>query len=97
MFTIFNKFNRLFSTSVQNVRSLNTSNMRMGAFDAEFSKAKDRLNALKEDPGNEVKLQIYALFKQVCLLYVCQNPTVNLNKFLTLCLVLAERPSGSHS
>ncbi|KAL4234002.1 Enoyl-CoA delta isomerase 2 [Mactra antiquata] len=36
----------------------------MGAYDAEFNKAKDRLNSLKEDPGNDVKLKIYALFKQ---------------------------------
>ena len=37
----------------------------MGAFDAEFAKAKERLNTLKEDPGNEIKLKMYALFKQV--------------------------------
>ncbi|XP_041454780.1 enoyl-CoA delta isomerase 2-like isoform X2 [Lytechinus variegatus] len=32
--------------------------------DSEFTAAQDRLNSLKEDPGNEVKLQIYALYKQ---------------------------------
>ncbi|XP_041455036.1 enoyl-CoA delta isomerase 2-like isoform X1 [Lytechinus variegatus] len=32
--------------------------------DTEFTAAQDRLNSLKEDPGNEVKLQIYALYKQ---------------------------------
>ncbi|XP_067910622.1 enoyl-CoA delta isomerase 2, mitochondrial isoform X2 [Heterodontus francisci] len=32
--------------------------------EAEFEKAKDKLKTLKNDPGNEVKLQIYALFKQ---------------------------------
>jgi len=37
----------------------------LGKYDAEFSHAKDRLNALKEDPGNDVKLKIYGLFKQV--------------------------------
>ena len=31
----------------------------------DFEKAKERLNTLKEDPGNETKLKIYALFKQV--------------------------------
>lgn len=36
----------------------------MASHDAEFNKAKERLNSLKEDPGNEVKLQMYALFKQ---------------------------------
>ncbi|XP_065065356.1 enoyl-CoA delta isomerase 2-like [Rhopilema esculentum] len=30
----------------------------------DFEKAKERLNTLKEDPGNETKLKIYALFKQ---------------------------------
>lgn len=39
----------------------------MGAFDAEFAQAKERLNSLKEDPGNEVKLKIYALFKQATI------------------------------
>ncbi len=31
----------------------------------DFENAKVRLGTLKEDPGNETKLQIYALFKQV--------------------------------
>ncbi|EMP36675.1 Enoyl-CoA delta isomerase 2 [Chelonia mydas] len=30
----------------------------------DFEKAKDQLKLLKEDPGNEVKLKLYALFKQ---------------------------------
>lgn len=30
-----------------------------------FDKAKDQLNSLKNDPGNAVKLEMYALFKQV--------------------------------
>ncbi|KAH9490096.1 Enoyl-CoA delta isomerase 2, mitochondrial [Bulinus truncatus] len=34
------------------------------AFDKEFEKAKERLNSLKEDPGNDAKLKLYALFKQ---------------------------------
>ena len=49
-------------------KSLSTSRLMMGAFDKEFASAKERLNSLKEDPGNEVKLKIYALFKQVSLL-----------------------------
>ena len=49
-------------------KSLSTSQLMMGAFDKEFASAKERLNSLKEDPGNEVKLKIYALFKQVSLL-----------------------------
>ena len=31
----------------------------------DFEKAKERLNTLKDDPGNETKLKIYGLFKQV--------------------------------
>lgn len=31
----------------------------------EFEEAKNRLGQLSEDPGNDVKLKIYALFKQV--------------------------------
>uniref|UniRef100_A0A672S556 Enoyl-CoA delta isomerase 2, mitochondrial-like n=1 Tax=Sinocyclocheilus grahami TaxID=75366 RepID=A0A672S556_SINGR len=36
----------------------------MGASVEEFNAAKEKLGALKKDPGNEVKLTIYALFKQ---------------------------------
>lgn len=31
----------------------------------QFEEAKNKLSHLKKDPGNEVKLKIYALFKQV--------------------------------
>lgn len=31
----------------------------------EFEAAKTRLASLKADPGNEAKLKLYALFKQV--------------------------------
>jgi len=36
-----------------------------GATVEQFERAKSRLSSLKEDPGNEAKLRIYALFKQV--------------------------------
>ncbi|XP_071520175.1 enoyl-CoA delta isomerase 2-like isoform X1 [Panulirus ornatus] len=36
----------------------------MSALSSQFEEAKVRLGALKEDPGNDVKLKIYALFKQ---------------------------------
>ncbi|XP_029935070.1 enoyl-CoA delta isomerase 2 isoform X1 [Myripristis murdjan] len=36
----------------------------MGATVEQFDQAKQRLSALKKDPGNEAKLKIYALFKQ---------------------------------
>ncbi|XP_076449589.1 enoyl-CoA delta isomerase 2-like [Babylonia areolata] len=40
---------------------------RLPAYDAEFSAAKERLNTLKEEPDNTVKLKIYALFKQATI------------------------------
>ncbi|KAK2141673.1 hypothetical protein LSH36_1058g00001 [Paralvinella palmiformis] len=43
---------------------LHTSYTRFSNIDGEFTKAKERLGTLKEDPGNEVKLNLYALFKQ---------------------------------
>lgn len=36
----------------------------------DFEKAKDQLKLLKKDPGNEAKLKLYALFKQVDLTIV---------------------------
>lgn len=41
-----------------------TSVCSMGTADTAFNKAKDRLNTLKDDPENETKLKLYALFKQ---------------------------------
>uniref|UniRef100_H3A3D2 Enoyl-CoA delta isomerase 2 n=1 Tax=Latimeria chalumnae TaxID=7897 RepID=H3A3D2_LATCH len=41
-----------------------TTGAAMGATQEQFEKAKEQLGLLKNDPGNEVKLQIYALFKQ---------------------------------
>ena len=36
-----------------------------GATVEQFEGAKSKLSTLRKDPGNEVKLKIYALFKQV--------------------------------
>ncbi|KAM8823531.1 enoyl-CoA delta isomerase 2 [Spinachia spinachia] len=36
----------------------------MGATEEQFDQARSRMSSLKTDPGNDVKLQIYALFKQ---------------------------------
>ena len=44
------------------------------AIDDEFKSAQERLNTLTEDPGNMVKLQIYALFKQVRNFYSVHCP-----------------------
>ncbi|XP_040023068.1 enoyl-CoA delta isomerase 2 isoform X1 [Gasterosteus aculeatus] len=36
----------------------------MAATEEQFEQARSRMSSLKKDPGNDVKLQIYALFKQ---------------------------------
>ncbi|XP_061660491.1 enoyl-CoA delta isomerase 2, mitochondrial isoform X2 [Syngnathoides biaculeatus] len=36
----------------------------MGVTEQHFEEAKEKLSSLKKDPGNDVKLKIYALFKQ---------------------------------
>ncbi|GLD56669.1 enoyl-CoA delta isomerase 2, mitochondrial-like isoform X2, partial [Lates japonicus] len=41
-----------------------TASRTMGATVEQFEQAKNKLSTLKKDPGNEVKLKIYALFKQ---------------------------------
>lgn len=44
-----------------------TVRVRAGVTAQQFEDAKNKLSALKNDPGNEVKLKIYALFKQVMI------------------------------
>lgn len=46
---------------------MHTTGALMAASVEEFNQAKTQLGTLKKDPGNEVKLKIYALFKQVWL------------------------------
>ena len=36
-----------------------------GGLDAAFKEAQSNVTKLSEDPGNEAKLKLYALFKQV--------------------------------
>ncbi|XP_029446435.1 enoyl-CoA delta isomerase 2, mitochondrial isoform X1 [Rhinatrema bivittatum] len=43
---------------------LHTTSSVMQVSQEEFEKAKEQLKSLKEDPGNEVKLKLYGLFKQ---------------------------------
>ncbi|XP_042318402.1 enoyl-CoA delta isomerase 2-like isoform X3 [Sceloporus undulatus] len=43
---------------------LHTTKPIMQFSQEDFEKAKDQLKLLKDDPGNEVKLKLYALFKQ---------------------------------
>ena len=46
-------------------RDLHTAPLLAPASDSDLNKAKQRLTALNEDPGNDVKLKLYSLFKQV--------------------------------
>ncbi|KAK3086784.1 hypothetical protein FSP39_023346 [Pinctada imbricata] len=55
------------SLSAAQVRGFHNTLALRAAHDAEFEKAKERLGTLKEDPGNEIKLKIYALFKQATI------------------------------
>ncbi|XP_044523917.1 enoyl-CoA delta isomerase 2 isoform X2 [Gracilinanus agilis] len=43
---------------------LHTTGMAMRVSQEDFEKAKGQVSLLKKDPGNEVKLKLYALFKQ---------------------------------
>ena len=45
----------------------------------QFEQAKGRMATLKKDPGNDVKLKIYALFKQVGGLSGCLQVLLELN------------------
>lgn len=53
------------AAQISNLPSLKLHTTRaMAATVEQFNTAKDQLGSLKEDPGNLVKLQVYALFKQ---------------------------------
>lgn len=57
---------------ISHCRAFHTNGRIFAAHDAEFATAKERLSSLSEDPGNQVKLQIYALFKQVSItIFLC--------------------------
>ena len=51
------------------VRNFSLTSKLSSEIDADFEQAKQTLNVLKSEPGNDVKLQIYALFKQVDVCY----------------------------
>nr|XP_009858013.1 enoyl-CoA delta isomerase 2, mitochondrial isoform X1 [Ciona intestinalis]XP_026689625.1 enoyl-CoA delta isomerase 2, mitochondrial isoform X1 [Ciona intestinalis] len=48
-------------------QSIRAVRMLSSKVDGDFETAKQRLNTLKQEPGNDVKLQIYALFKQATI------------------------------
>ncbi|XP_077411202.1 enoyl-CoA delta isomerase 2 isoform X1 [Vanacampus margaritifer] len=51
-------------SSVPTVSFHTTKTSMMGVTKEHFDEAKNKLSTLKKDPGNDVKLKIYALFKQ---------------------------------
>uniref|UniRef100_A0A8C1P007 Enoyl-CoA delta isomerase 2 n=1 Tax=Cyprinus carpio TaxID=7962 RepID=A0A8C1P007_CYPCA len=59
------RFDRFARASIAVCAQLHRSAAVMGASVEEFNAAKEKLGALKKDPGNEVKLKVYALFKQL--------------------------------
>ncbi|MEQ2270126.1 hypothetical protein XENORESO_015744 [Xenotaenia resolanae] len=55
----------LLRSSVPSLTFHTTASPLMGSTVEDFEQAKSKLSSLNKDPGNEVKLKIYALFKQV--------------------------------
>ena len=47
------------------LRPIHTGTMSLGNLEEEFNSASERTKTLKQDPGNDHKLKLYALFKQV--------------------------------
>ena len=50
------------------LRPIHTGRMNLGNLEEDFKAASERTKTLKQDPGNEHKLKLYALFKQVSLI-----------------------------
>nr|XP_058972975.1 enoyl-CoA delta isomerase 2-like [Pocillopora verrucosa] len=46
------------------LRPIHTGTMSLGNLEKEFNSASERTKTLKQDPGNDHKLKLYALFKQ---------------------------------
>ncbi|XP_030612310.1 enoyl-CoA delta isomerase 2 isoform X2 [Archocentrus centrarchus] len=51
-------------STIPSLRFHTAASPMMGVTVEQFEQAKNKLSTLKKDPGNEVKLKIYALFKQ---------------------------------
>ncbi|XP_072235032.1 enoyl-CoA delta isomerase 2 isoform X3 [Leuresthes tenuis] len=58
------KLRSLVRSSVSSLKFHTAASPLMGVTVEQFEQAKSQLSALQNDPGNEVKLKIYALFKQ---------------------------------
>jgi len=55
------------------VRPIHTGTANLAGLDKEFQAAGDRVKTLKQDPGNDHKLKLYALFKQATV-GKCDDP-----------------------
>lgn len=60
----FHRFTRASRAALIPCVQLHSTASVMGASVEDFNTAKEKLGTLKNDPGNQVKLKIYALFKQ---------------------------------
>lgn len=58
-------YNFAYSAVATQAHSFHSSGILSSSLDEDFNKAKEQSTNLSEDPGNEVKLQMYSLFKQV--------------------------------
>ncbi|XP_078544172.1 enoyl-CoA delta isomerase 2-like isoform X2 [Lissotriton helveticus] len=63
-FLSFTRSNRAVQAAFSASLQMHTSGAAMQVKAGDFEKAKEQLKLLKSDPGNEVKLKLYALFKQ---------------------------------
>ncbi|XP_056290048.1 enoyl-CoA delta isomerase 2-like [Pseudoliparis swirei] len=83
-------------SSVPGLKFHTSASPLMGATVEQFERAKSRLSSLKEDPGNEAKLRIYALFKQATQ-GPCNTPKPGMLDFVNKVKWEAWRSLGSVS
>ena len=60
-------YNRIFQCSLNPAQNMQRSARYLSGISDQFNQAKENVATLTQDPGNEVKLKMYALFKQVRL------------------------------
>lgn len=59
-------------------------NRRMSSLSSDFKNAAERLKSLNTDPGNDIKLKLYALFKQVFVIPLLGEMSVVLSNLFNL-------------
>ena len=57
-------YNRISQCSLNSAQSMQRSARYLSGISDQFNQAKEKVPTLTQDPGNEVKLKMYALFKQ---------------------------------